>query len=137
MHGAGALRSRISGYMPLNVLHNVDVDYCVSIEEMAYILLDLFSKTKPAVTDVPEDVQLEAKIALRMSSEVEDVYKLGHLTPFTCPECGGTLVKIEEGYLKRYKCYTGHSFTEKSLEEAQIKAMEDSLWVGDQNDGRT
>ena len=115
--------------MPENVLQNVDVDYNVSIEEMTYILLDLYSTEECKPTPVPDDVKLEASIALRMSSSADDIIELGELTPFTCPDCGGTLAKIVEGNVVRYRCYTGHAFTEKTLELEQVKSMEESLWV--------
>jgi two-component system chemotaxis response regulator CheB len=115
--------------MPRSVLENIAVDYKVPIADMGYILSDLFSRAECEVGDAPEDVKLEAKITKRMSSEIDDLEKLGALTPFTCPDCGGSLVKMENEALPRYRCYTGHSFTEKSLENEQIKGLEDSLWV--------
>ena len=115
--------------MPQNVLQNVEVDYSVSIEEMTYILLDLYAQEECKPTAVPEDIKLETSIALRMTSSADDIVRLGELTPFTCPDCGGTLARIMEGNLVRYRCYTGHAFTEKALELEQIKGMEESLWV--------
>jgi two-component system chemotaxis response regulator CheB len=115
--------------MPENVLQNVDVDYSVTIEEMTYILLDLYAQEECKPTAVPEDVKIEASIALRMSSSVNDLVKLGDLSPFTCPDCGGTLARIVEGDLVRYRCYTGHAYTAKTLEMEQVKSLEESLWV--------
>lgn len=115
--------------MPENVLQNMSVDYKVSINDMGYILSDLFSRSECEISDVPKDVKLEAEITLRMSSDVQELDKLGPLTPFTCPDCGGPLVKVENDQVSRYRCYTGHSFTEKSLENEQVKGLENSLWV--------
>jgi two-component system chemotaxis response regulator CheB len=115
--------------MPNNVLHNMEVDYKVSVDEMGYILSDLFSRSSCKEMPVPEDVKLEAEIAKRMSTSVEDLKKLGDITPFTCPDCGGVLVKVEADAVPRYRCYTGHTFTEKTLEGEQLKGLEDSLWV--------
>jgi len=115
--------------MPQNVLQNVDVDYSVSIEEIIYILIDLHTQQECVPTVVPDDVKLEASIALRMTSDVDDIIKLGDLSPFTCPDCGGILSKITDGKAVRYRCYTGHAYTEKTLELEQIKSMEESLWV--------
>lgn len=115
--------------MPRNVLRNMKVDYTVSINEMSYILADLFSRTSCEPAEVPADIKLEASISKRMSSNVHELLELGPLTPFTCPDCGGTLVKVENDDVPRYRCYTGHTFTEKILENEQIKAVEESLWV--------
>lgn len=115
--------------MPKNVLQNIAVDYEVPIADMGYILSDLFSRQGCKSDNVPDDVKLEAEITRRMSSNVNELKKLGTLTAFTCPDCGGALVKVEQDMVPRYRCYTGHSFTEKTLENEQVKSLEDSLWV--------
>jgi two-component system chemotaxis response regulator CheB len=115
--------------MPNNVLRNVTVDYKGSLEEIAYVLSDLYTRSECENAEVPRDVKLEAEITIRMSSNVEDLEPLGTLTPFTCPDCGGTLVQITHEKAARYRCYTGHSFTQASLAEEQNKKLEESLWV--------
>lgn len=115
--------------MPNSVLQTIEVDYKVSIDDMGYILADLFSRGKCEGNEVPADVKLEAEIAKRMSSSVSDLVKLGELTPLTCPDCGGVMVEVSHDATPRYRCYTGHSFTVKVLEEQQLKGIEDSLWV--------
>ena len=115
--------------MPSNVISNVEVDYKGSLDEIGYVLSDLYTRTECEKGNVPEDIKLEAGITLRMSSNSDELEKLGPLTHFTCPGCGGSLVKIQNDNVSRYRCYTGHSFTEKSLYEEQLKASEESLWV--------
>lgn len=115
--------------MPNSVLNNMEVDYKVSINEMGYILSDNFAKNPCKGGKVPADVKLEAEITMRMSSSVKDLEKLGPLTPFTCPDCGGILAKVESDQIARYRCYTGHTYTEKVLEAEKIKRIEESLWV--------
>lgn len=115
--------------MPNSVLNSMEVDYKVSINEIGYILSDMFSKNPCEGGTVPADVKLEAEITMRMSSNVKDLEKLGPLTPFTCPDCGGILVKVENDQISRYRCYTGHTYTEKALESEKIKRIEESLWV--------
>jgi len=115
--------------MPESVLKSIVVDYKVSINEMGYILSDLFSRSTCAAGEVPEDVKLEAEISLRMSSNVEDLEKLGSISSLTCPDCGGILVKVESDQISRYRCYTGHSFTERILESEQVKGLEESIWI--------
>lgn len=115
--------------MPNNVLNNVDVDYKVTVTEMGYILSDLFSRDTCEKGEVPKDVQQEAEITLRMGSNQGDTLNLGTPSSLTCPACGGILTKIEQDKVTRYRCYTGHSFTENILEQEQINALEDSLWV--------
>ena len=115
--------------MPNSVLRIMDVDFKVSVTEMGYILSDLFSRSVCQEQEVPADVQLEAKIARRLTSNIDDIAKLGKFTPLTCPDCGGVMVKVESDAQPRYRCYTGHAFTEKFLETEQLKRIEESLWV--------
>jgi two-component system chemotaxis response regulator CheB len=116
--------------MPYSVLQNVSVDYELPVHEIGHVLSDLYSRSDCSPTEVPVDVKLEAAITLRMSSSIDDQQQLGAITPLTCPDCGGVLAKLaNEGSLVRYRCYTGHTFTESVLEAEQVKSIEESLWV--------
>ncbi|RYE50507.1 MAG: hypothetical protein EOP48_19635, partial [Sphingobacteriales bacterium] len=115
--------------MPNNVLRNVKVDYKGSLDEIGYVLSDLYSRDECTKAEVPRDIALEAEITLRMASDVQKLEDLCTLTHFTCPDCGGSLVKIANEDPPRYRCYTGHSFTERSLNNEQINALEESLWT--------
>jgi two-component system chemotaxis response regulator CheB len=115
--------------MPRSVLKNVDVDYNLPIAEMAEVLSSILSGPVCEEHEVPKDIELEAKITRRLTSNMEDIAKLGDFTPMTCPQCGGAMVKIESNNDARYRCYTGHTFTEKFLETEQLKRIEESIWV--------
>jgi two-component system chemotaxis response regulator CheB len=116
--------------MPYNVLTKVDVDYRVSISDMGYILDDIFSKPiNTKFTPIPEDIKLESTINERAVSGIEDIEKLGKQTNYTCPDCGGALWKLDQDNFPRYRCHTGHVYTEKLLLEEQGKELEESLWV--------
>lgn len=115
--------------MPNSVLRNVEVDYKVPVHEMGYILSDLFSREPCQEREAPADVKLEAEIAKRMTSSMDDLQQLGDLTTLTCPDCGGVMVRVKGDSVARYRCYTGHAFTESILEQQQTKDVEESLWV--------
>jgi two-component system chemotaxis response regulator CheB len=116
--------------MPASVLNNLEADYVVPVHDMSDILKErLFAKTVCSPQDAPEDVHLEASITRRMSSGLEEMHKLGEMTPFTCPDCGGMLTRMTHSSILRFKCYTGHSFTADSLMDDQIRKTEESLWV--------
>jgi two-component system chemotaxis response regulator CheB len=115
--------------MPTSVRNNMEVDYIVPVVEMGYILTDLLADRVCVPQAIPEDVKFEAEITKRMSSNPEDMEKLGTPTMLTCPDCGGVIRKVTTDALNRYRCFTGHSFSEKSLEQLQIKNLEESLWA--------
>lgn len=115
--------------MPINVLNNVDVDYRVSLADMGYIIDDIFSKPAKPGVPIPEDVILEAKINERMVSNISELEKIGEHSNFVCPDCGGGLWRIKNEKNPRYRCYTGHVYTEDLLLEKHAEELEDSLWV--------
>jgi two-component system chemotaxis response regulator CheB len=115
--------------MPLNVMQQIDVDHVVPIVEMANLVSKQYAAESCNIDGIPADVKLEADITIRMSSKVSELQQLAEPTVFTCPDCGGTLMKIKGERQNRYRCYTGHSFSEKALENTQLNELENSLWV--------
>ncbi|MGN6180777.1 MAG: chemotaxis protein CheB [Mucilaginibacter sp.] len=115
--------------MPTNVLQQVEVDYQVPIADIGYILDDLFSKPpRPSVT-VPDDIVIEANMTENMTSNTDDLEKIGTRSNYTCPECSGSLWMIDKDPIKRYRCFTGHMFTKELLMNEQSEQVEESLWA--------
>jgi two-component system chemotaxis response regulator CheB len=104
------------------------VDFIIPINEMAYVLVDLYSRKDCKIVKIPKELEIEAAITLRMSSNIEEVKKIGVISDFTCPDCGGILTKTDDD-VPRYRCFTGHTFTEKTLANEQSKGIEESLWI--------
>jgi two-component system, chemotaxis family, protein-glutamate methylesterase/glutaminase len=50
-------------------------------------------------------------------------------SPFTCPECSGSLWEIKHGQAIRYTCRVGHSYSEDAMVGAQGRAVEAALWA--------
>lgn len=115
--------------MPASVLNEVEVDYRVPIADMAYIIKDDLAKPEAPMLPIPADVKLEAEITERMASGMDDLKKLGEHSDFSCPDCGGGLWKISKDGTHRYRCFTGHVYTEKILSEKQKEELEESIWV--------
>jgi two-component system chemotaxis response regulator CheB len=49
-------------------------------------------------------------------------------SPFTCPECSGTLWEIG-GDAPQFRCRVGHSYSVSSLVDAQDDALERAIWA--------
>lgn len=119
--------------MPLNVLDHVDVDHQSSADKMASLLARLVEENIPEKipelsADEMERLKLEVLIPSQDNAFDMGVLNMGKLTPFTCPECNGALVGIQEGKLVRYRCHTGHAFTASALLAGVTKSVEDDLW---------
>jgi two-component system chemotaxis response regulator CheB len=52
----------------------------------------------------------------------------GPPSPFTCPECNGSLWEIKQGQSLRYTCRVGHSYSEDAMVIEQGSAVEAALW---------
>jgi two-component system, chemotaxis family, protein-glutamate methylesterase/glutaminase len=117
--------------MPQSALNNVEVDYCVPVSEIGRLLLKL--SQEPVIekggTSVSRELQIETKIALEGDAAELDVTQLGELSEFTCPECHGVLIRIQDGKLQRFRCHTGHAFSTGSLLAELTEYVEDSLWT--------
>ena len=114
--------------MPSSALANVSVDYRLRLDEIAPILA--MASTQPAIggAAVPEKLEIETRIALEDNALEAGVFKLGKLSPFTCPECHGLLLQIQDGQIIRFRCHTGHAYSVNSLLEDVIESVEQSLW---------
>jgi two-component system, chemotaxis family, protein-glutamate methylesterase/glutaminase len=118
--------------MPRNVMEYVDVDYAVPMRDMGALLMRLTRETAPEAPELsPEErkrLETEVNIASQDNAFEMGILDKGPLTPLTCPECSGTLVKFTEGKLVRYRCHTGHGFTDSALLAGVTKAVEENLW---------
>jgi two-component system chemotaxis response regulator CheB len=70
----------------------------------------------------------EIQIAAGRDLSPQTVLDLGELSAFTCTECHGVLVQIVEDKLTRFRCHTGHGFTEDALMETMTQVTGDLIW---------
>lgn len=115
--------------MPRSVLNKIQVDHQASLEDIPAILTDILKKPLPPEKPVPEDVQIEAKMTETMMSDIDQLKKIANHSDFVCPDCGGGLWAVKNDPLHRYRCHTGHVFTEKILHDLQDQHIEESIWV--------
>jgi two-component system chemotaxis response regulator CheB len=115
--------------MPLHVIHTIDVDYKVSIDEMGYVLDDLLSKDLPAAVPIPIELKKEYQMTERVLTSIDKIEEIGDRSEFICPDCGGGLWKLKNDPAHRYKCHVGHAYTEKNLLAFKMQDLEESVWV--------
>jgi two-component system chemotaxis response regulator CheB len=73
---------------------------------------------------------MEVIIATHDNAFEMGIIKMGELTPFTCPECHGSLIRLVEGNIIRYRCHTGHAYTASTLLADVTQSVEEMLWQG-------
>jgi two-component system, chemotaxis family, protein-glutamate methylesterase/glutaminase len=115
--------------MPTHALMHNRIDHRLPLAGIAELLVRL-SREPVDITrsaSPPPGIADEIGFA-NLEGEMEDVARLGALSPFTCPTCRGALWELEEGDHLRYRCHTGHAFSQESLQVDQTLAIEESLY---------
>ena len=102
--------------MPRNALEGVEADHVRPLEEMPELLDRLVRLPEGESSPVPEDIQLEADIAISGHMGTRGMEILGDRSVLACPDCHGVLWEIKDGDLARYRCHTGHAYTDEALE---------------------
>lgn len=114
--------------MPRNALDHHEPDYIGSAERLAELIVELADQPAPEPDPVPPDIEMEVRMSLGRDLSISNERKLGELSPYACPECGGNLWEIDDVIL-RYRCHVGHSFTADSLAEVQGEKLDAALWT--------
>ena len=55
---------------------------------------------------------------------MSEEYVLNQPTSLACPECGGTLAKVDSNPIPKYVCHIGHELTGAAVLEAQAERLE-------------
>ena len=141
--------------MPRSALDNVDVDYVLPAPSIGPLLTRLVQDT-PSPAEVPmqevsmqqgdmplssgagsrsalsdterKRLEIEVQAAAEGSAFELGLMDIGELSPFTCPECHGVLIRLREGRLTRFRCHTGHAYTASSLMESIEHSVESTLY---------
>ncbi len=118
--------------MPESALRQVDVDYSVPVSEMGALLTRLTGEQTLEASEISMDENKKTEIEIRIAAEESafevGVMSLGDISPFTCPDCHGVLIKIKDGKISRFRCHTGHAFSADTLLSHITERIEDSMW---------
>jgi len=116
--------------MPLSALTYVKVDYRLPINDIPKLLVQLTQfeiDGKPSSQSL-RNLDLEVRIAKQDPAIDMDVREIWEKTSYTCPECHGVLLRLEEGGRIRFRCHTGHAFSADSLLAELTQNIEEQLW---------
>jgi two-component system, chemotaxis family, protein-glutamate methylesterase/glutaminase len=105
--------------MPQAALNDVEIDCSVPAARIAEVLMEKIMQPQPSANAPPADelrcVDIERAIAGGAYPLDTGVLDLGAPSRYSCPECHGVLARIDEGPLTRYRCHTGHGYTQDAL----------------------
>ena len=118
--------------LPKNVLQYVDPDYTIAASDMGPLIAGLVKEPAPNKNKLSKEelkrLEMEVVIATKDNAFEMGIMDMGELTPFTCPECAGTLVRLVEADMIRFRCHTGHAYTASSLASEVTESVETKLW---------
>jgi len=119
--------------LPENAQEYVDADYIVSALDMAPLIAGLTKEPAPKRNKFTakqlELLKMEIIIATKDNAFEMGIMNMGEYTPFTCPQCHGALVRLQEGKMIRFRCHTGHAYTASSLLAELSESVESQLWM--------
>jgi two-component system chemotaxis response regulator CheB len=117
--------------MPESALEYVGADHCLPMEKIAPLLVRLSGESakEQGAYPVPDDMELESRIAGLDPTAIDNDERPGELSRFTCPECSGPLYEIQSGDLVRFRCKVGHAFTAESMLYDKYDEVEKALYA--------
>jgi two-component system, chemotaxis family, protein-glutamate methylesterase/glutaminase len=115
--------------MPRNALEHTAADHVVPCAQLGPLLSRLVAeRAHDFDPPVSPALALEVKIAMEANALRHGVMSLGPTTPYTCPDCHGVLLRVDQGGIPRFRCHTGHAYALDSLLSAMTESVESALW---------
>lgn len=115
--------------MPKSVLNKIAVDYILPVTEIAEAIMSFLAVPLPPKVQILKEIKIEVEIVEKMFTGDSNLKIIGEKSDFVCPDCGGELYTLKNEPLNRYRCYTGHVYNEKVLDEIQDHKLEESIWT--------
>ncbi|MDR5763086.1 MULTISPECIES: chemotaxis protein CheB [unclassified Caballeronia] len=121
----------VAASMPAAALRAVPSATVVPLDGVGQAIVDALRQPIKGVSMSPQKqrIEAEARMTLTGFSSPEELDRLGTRSTLTCPDCGGVVWEISDAPPLRYRCHTGHAFSEASLDAAQKADAEDALWT--------
>jgi two-component system, chemotaxis family, protein-glutamate methylesterase/glutaminase len=117
--------------MPQSAIQHVKVDLVAGCSALAAAIGEIAARKKPDSPGKPKEptrLDKENRIASEGNGLQLGVMKMGEVSQYTCPDCHGVLVQIEEGSIIRFRCHTGHAFSLQTLLAEVSESIDKGLW---------
>ena len=125
--------------MPMSALAHVQVDHVLPIDALAATIVRLVRTDLPVDDRPVDDRPVDDAAGAYDEVELDGVGRVdagpatnellgGQVSPYTCPECRGSLWEITDGLPVRFRCRVGHSYDESTLLHEKHSALESALW---------
>ncbi len=135
--------------MPASALAGAGADHVVALSQLPALLARLVSEPapddpSPVVADpaagpsqpphaspaAPARAAVRPHVAGDLALQAAtDPSGAAQPAGYSCPDCSGTLYRIDDGTLLSYRCRVGHAWSAESLLARQGDAHEEALWM--------
>lgn len=117
--------------MPRSAIAAAGADVVVTQDEIPTALRaaveGVARREEPAMSNRP-DLDREALIGDKGMVEPQELDEIGQRSALTCPSCNGVLWRLRDERPLRYRCHTGHAFSDQSLDEATALGATNAIW---------
>jgi two-component system chemotaxis response regulator CheB len=117
--------------MPQNARAVAGADYVVPAAGLARLLADLVRRPVRGKEEIKMTDPVE-KLPQIMAGDFQTQQhnqRLGGVSVFTCPECGGSLWQVDDRNVIRFRCHVGHIYNGEVLLTEHGEALEAALWT--------
>ena len=112
--------------MPEKALEQVAVDGVLLVDQIGPAIVNATRDHPPGR---PRRAHASVDRAIVGTPGLQHAARPGHLTNYTCPDCGGTLTERDENGTRWFECHVGHVFSGDSLVLEQNDALDQALWT--------
>jgi two-component system chemotaxis response regulator CheB len=117
--------------MPRSAIENVEVDHVVALDQLPQLLVrlaheDVDVRNRPTS---PDDIIEDELAAADLGAIEHPAQHPGHVSPYSCPDCGGVLWELKDGEFSRFRCRVGHAWTGEALLAEQSDGLDVALWT--------
>ncbi len=117
--------------MPASALAHVQVDHCAPLRQLPDVLVGLVAdgaRTRPDQEADMASIKVEQELFCGQGEALQNLRQIGEPSPFTCPDCHGGLWRLRDAGPTRFRCHTGHAYTDRTLEHAYRLAGDQAEW---------
>jgi two-component system chemotaxis response regulator CheB len=119
--------------MPASALRHAAIDHCLALQDLPALLTALASsavelRKDPDMISPSDGLEHEQALSTGTGDFMAHLAAIGTPSSLTCPECHGGLWSVDGAEPPRYRCHTGHAFTERTLAHALTIGTDAALW---------